>query len=91
MKLKALLFCLLLASVLNIPKLLSSSSLGDVLTDIGTSAIVYWLIYLLWVGVAAAFKKSKGVGEGEGQDEGEGTATSNEGENDSENVSDDGL
>jgi len=61
--LKALLVCLVLATAINgIPKLLTTNApVGDVMTSIGISAIGYWLIYLMFVGVAAAVRKLKGT------------------------------
>ena len=72
--LKALLICLVLATAINgIPNLIQGpywnpeywpdapSHLSDIATGIGTSAISYWLIYLMFVGVAAAVRKIKGT------------------------------
>jgi len=61
--LKALLICLVLATAINgIPNLLTTNAtVGDVMTRIGISAIGYWLIYLMFVGVAAAVRKLKGT------------------------------
>jgi len=72
--LKALLICLVLATAISgIPNLIQGpywnpeywpyapSHLSDIATGIGTSAISYWLIYLMFVGVAAAVRKLKGT------------------------------
>ena len=72
--LKALLICLVLATAINgIHNLIQGpewdptfwptepSHLSTVATNVGISAISYWLIYLMFVGVAAAVRKLKGT------------------------------